>query len=305
MNIEEDSLETKVCTSYDEQVQTVLLLSKAGYSQTNPDQTFIAEIANLNLQNVESYFISPIEFNFINIQELGQLISTVNKWHGIILTSIRCVDALIQSFNLLSEREIILAKWQQSTIFTVGDATKQYLLDKLHLDSIGHQSSNSETLAKFILDLNREQPIKLPLLYPCSNIRSESISKSLQGIIPLHEVFCYETIPNQHLEQEMKMFRQHIDRKLPSLDEIHLKNCKLLLIVVFFSPSGVMNLFPHICRDLLSLNNTLVVKFVAFGNVTAAKMTDLGIEVWFVSSEPKIKTLAREIEIRLIERLNE
>ncbi|KAI2798242.1 hypothetical protein BLOT_013361 [Blomia tropicalis] len=215
MNIEEDSLETKVCTSYDEQVRTVLLLSKAGYSQTNPDQTFIAEIANLNLQNVESYFISPIEFNFINIQELGQLISTVNKWHGIILTSIRCVDALIQSFNLLSEREIILAKWQQSTIFTVGDATKQYLLDKLHLDSIGHQSSNSETLAKFILDLNREQPIKLPLLYPC------------------------------------------------------------------------------------------MVKFVAFGNVTAAKMTDLGIEVWFVSSEPKIKTLAREIEIRLIERLNE
>ena len=293
----ETSTGSKVCSNQCAAIDTVILLAKAGHSQASPDLEYAKEIDNLS--NVTTYFISPIQFQFVNMDHLTHCMSTPSDWSGIILTSIRCVDALVLCLEHISNRDALLVEWSKLQTFTVGEATKAYLFDKLQLDSTGHHSSNAAALANYILQCNSSHRIVKPLIYPCSSIRSDFILDMLHDRVLVKEITCYEIIASQQLGQDMAQLQGFLANLLPRpTDPSH----QLKLVVVFFSPSGVDNLLPHLRDALLvdsNLANRLIVKFVAFGKVTAEKMAFYGLDVWFVASAPKPKSLAIDLSIHL------
>lgn len=295
-----DSTEDKVCHNRPSLNDTVLLLAKAGCSQKFPDQDFSREITdNLGQSNVTTYYISPIEFKYINIDQLTHSITRPSEWSGIILTSTRCVEALVRSLLKVPDRFILLEKWSKLKIFTVGEATRQFLLEQLQLESTGYQSGNSAILTQFILDSNNIEKIEKPLLYPCSSIRSDFITEALHNRGLLKEIICYETVPNQQLAQELTQLQDFLESQCLNGKS---QETKMKLIIVFFSPSGVDNLLPQVRNTLMGICNfasKFDVMFVAFGKVTATKLASVGQPVWFVASAPNAKALAKDLSVNL------
>lgn len=284
----------------------VVLLAKAECSQSSPDVDFQRELLGLSSPSTQilPYFISPITFTFINETQLIAAFSTPESWSGLVLTSSRCVDALERCLEeiQLSLRTELLQRWsnESKAIFTVGEATRRSLEAKLGLQSTGHQTGDAASLARFILESslvkdNEDGKLKdqLPrLLYPCSSIRSDAISIALQGKVLLEEIACYETVANDKLESEVQQLEEFISFRKPTS-----------LIVVFFSPSGVDNLLPALQQSKLlqQISDNFLVKWVAFGKVTAAKMTIQGLDVFFTASTPTAKTLATDLRARLLD----
>lgn len=280
-----EKLEPKVseCSSHD----TFIILAKSECHQFLPENEYSIELKKLSLPNLMAYFVSPNQFNFINLDTLTSFISTPNLWSGMILTSTRCVDALVQCWNNLPNYDYLHNQWSQSVILTVGESTRVYLQNKLNLNSIGHHTGNAQSLSEFILEnsnINHEKP----LLYPCSKIRSDTLSTTLAGKITVQEIACYETVLDEKVDEDLNELKKIIE------DKIRLKNCKLNIVWVFFSPSGVMNLFKRIQNLFSEHQNNLSHKFVAFGKQTEQKLLSLDVDVWFVCSSPNSKTLASE-----------
>ncbi|KAH9506987.1 Neuronal acetylcholine receptor subunit alpha-7 [Dermatophagoides farinae] len=110
----------------------IILLAKSDSSDNNNNNDeYSLEIERKFKRSICTYFIQPIQFDFINIAELGELLSHPNQWSGIILTSKRCIDALMMSMEPSNNRHLL----KVVQFFTVGTATRTYLLDKLSIDS--------------------------------------------------------------------------------------------------------------------------------------------------------------------------
>lgn len=290
---EKDDSNAEVCLKHS-QINTIVLLAKSDCYGIMPNNEYCIDIETV-CPLVQTYFISPNEFQFININLLAEYLSTPDRWSGIILTSKRCVDALIKSIELINN--FSNDSFAKLIFFTVGMATKNYLFDKLNVDSVGYSSGNSETLAKFILDQHLNRNFTKPLLYPCSKIRSDPLMNILFNQIEIKELFCYDTIPNNNLDDNFKQFKLFLNK---CLDKFLLNSKKFLLAIVFFSPSGVDNLWryieKHFLNDLNLMNNVLI-KFIAFGKQTEMKMKSYNIDISFVVSAPNSQSLANDIKL--------
>lgn len=285
--------DSKVCTESSHSIDTVILLAKGGCTQATPDPEFSRQLDHLDAPNISTYYISPIEFTFVNQDLLRSFLARPNDWSGLILTSKRCVDAVVLCLAEMAMRTILLSEWSQLKIFTVGEATSTYLFEQCQLGSIGHHSGNATSLGEFILQSFSSTQSCKPLLYPCSNIRSDFITDLLRDNVVVQELICYETLANQQIDRDISLFTNFLSDSFQNIGE----NMKIKLIVVFFSPSGVEHLLPLLRDNILTnsvFTDRLSLHFVAFGKTTASKMTDLNIDVWFISSA-KIKSLAVDI----------
>ena len=93
---EHPSIESQVCKqSVSNRMDSIILFAKSGHSQSLPDLELNREIDNLSPSNMSTYYISPIQFKFINLDKFSNFLSSPNDWSGLILTSTRCVDAMI------------------------------------------------------------------------------------------------------------------------------------------------------------------------------------------------------------------
>ena len=294
-----------------------VLLAKAECSQSSPDEEFVRQFARVevSLSSVllRPYFISPIAFTFINADRLRDALSRPEQWSGLALTSGRCVEAIERTLQLddVPNRAELLQRWSTLAIFTVGEATRRRLLERLGLQSTGHQSGDASSLASFILSSSLVTDEKLlpplPLLFPCSSIRSDAISTTLEGKVALEEIACYQTVANDRLEAEVQQLRSELLESANRSPTI----LPQLLIVVFFSPSGVDHLMPVLSR-VFGLqrsdddNSVIKVKLVAFGRSTAARLESGSqkASVWFTASRPTAEVLADELRANLDTLLN-
>src|SRR5699024_5190762 len=203
-----DHSDTKVCSQFS--VDSVVLLAKSDCHKLMPHNEYSRAIGAQN-SNLESYFISPNQFELVNASRLADCLSSPDQWSGIVLTSTRCIDAVAMSLEDVPNSKQMLLDWSALTIFTVGLSTKEYLDKTLGLPSVGYQTGDSESLARFILEVNQKQRFEKPLLYPCSRLRSDSLLTLLRGQVNLVEVVCYETSVNRNLREHMSEFKSFLE----------------------------------------------------------------------------------------------
>ncbi|CAG9795431.1 unnamed protein product [Diatraea saccharalis] len=219
--------------------------------------------------NFEVIFIEPLQFTFINTEELNNKLT--QNYDGLILTSPRAIEAVA---NLWNPSKFVL--WNTKKVYTVGEASRQNVALRLGLEALGSTSGNAENLAKIIADNNSKCS---KFLFPCGNKKSETLPNLLQSAeIDVDAVTVYETKENENLQKQLM--------KVTNLE-------KELLCVVFFSPSGC----EYVYRTLQTLYNRLSdVPHFAIGNTTAHKIENFGVEIAGVAAKPSASSMVETIQ---------
>ncbi|XP_021190401.2 uroporphyrinogen-III synthase [Helicoverpa armigera] len=212
-------------------------------------------------------FVEPLQFELVRSDELAA--SLLRDYAGLVLTSPRAVDAVAKCWD--PARFVI---WNSRRVYTVGDASCHKIKLLLGLDARGMSSGNAENLAKIIV---RENPANCKFLFPCGNLRSETLPTILESShIPVDALMVYETKENVNLKED-----------LMKVNDLHKPCC-----MVFFSPSGC----EYVLRQLQTVSNSLTeLPHFAIGNSTAYKIENLGIEVAGVAAKPKADSLVESI----------
>uniref|UniRef100_A0A2A4JM04 Uroporphyrinogen-III synthase n=1 Tax=Heliothis virescens TaxID=7102 RepID=A0A2A4JM04_HELVI len=212
-------------------------------------------------------FVEPLQFELMRSGELAD--SLLREYSGLVLTSPRAVEAVAKCWDPTR-----FAIWNSRKVYTVGDASSHKIKLLLGLDARGVSSGNAENLANTIV---RENPANSKFLFPCGNLRSETLPTILESShISIDALTVYETKENDNLKED-----------LMKVNDLHRPCC-----MVFFSPSGC----EYIHRQLQTFSNRLTeLPHFAIGNSTACKIENLGIEVAGVAAKPKADSLVESI----------
>ena len=218
---------------------SLLLLKAASSTGEGEDNPLLDDYEQLlSGLGCKVYFIPVLQFNFINIETLVEAFRQTEIFCGLVLTSPRSVEACQKAFSIIKDDQI-LNYWREcKPCYTVGPSTadkaKEHLMWNATQIQGGEECGSSESLAQYILrsyksedTANVECSSQKTLLYPCGNLKRETLAKSLKSAtadVQLHDVTCYQTDAHSDLENKI----QTLSEKSPCLD-----------IVVFFSPSGV------------------------------------------------------------------
>lgn len=228
----------------------------------------------LKQEGIHAENISPISFNFINQEKLQGCLNDADEYSGIIFTSTKAVSAVASVFT---SKSVTLENWRQKENFSVGKATTMLALSAMNLETYGSESGNSENLCQFIVE--KCQQYEKPFLYPCSNIRKDTIPIILsKHNIKIEEVICYETIPNDQFKQ---IWERLISKEgLPE-------------ILVFFSPSGVQN-----CSKIVinSYQSAVQPKFIALGPSTEKAFNVMNIMSCKVAEKPNPESVLSTVK---------
>lgn len=230
----------------------------------------------LEKEGVSARSVPVLSFNFINREYLQTCLKNPDFYSGIIFTSTRSVNAVS---SLISLNDVCINKWKQKTNFSVGTATANSALSELKLQTHGADSGNSENLCKLIIEMHRH--LDKPLLFPCSNIRKDTIPTVLsKSGISVEEVFCYETVPNNNFEC---IWQNIISETLPN-------------ILVFFSPSGVQSCINVIKNAYVGHQLPI---FIAIGPSTekALSEADIYCKVAEKPTPESLMYIIKELEI--------
>ncbi|XP_050352292.1 uroporphyrinogen-III synthase-like [Nymphalis io] len=219
--------------------------------------------------NYEAIFVEPLQFEFMNLQELSEKLLR-NDYNGIILTSPRAIEAVSKCW---SPSKFVI--WNTKRIYTVGEASNQKIKLLLGLEAFGSQTGNAETLATLI---SSENSANSNFLFPCGNLRSEILPNILQSKdITVDALTVYETKENDNLRANL----------------MELNNTVNPCCMVFFSPSGC----EYIYRQLQTFNNNLsILPHFAIGNSTAHKIENLGVEIAGVATKPKPESMIESVK---------
>ncbi|XP_063964067.1 uroporphyrinogen-III synthase-like isoform X2 [Lytechinus pictus] len=131
--------------------------------------------------DVDCVSVSPIGFEFINLETLYAHISHPEDHSGLIFSSPRTVQSVALCLKKHDENNEWDARlrdeWNKLPAFSVGTSTGGEVR-KLGLHPVGEDSGNAENLCRIILEAVKSG--SKPLLYPCGTMRREVIPKTLQ-----------------------------------------------------------------------------------------------------------------------------
>lgn len=220
----------------------------------------------LETNGYTSVFIPVLEFVFINLDELLVKLKHHDRYHGLVITSQRAVDAVKQCLNGSAD---VLEHWRKKLIFVVGEVTGKKLLSDLDLSACDIQPGNAKALADYIIERNNKDAFEKALLFPCGNLKSEVLPTRLSAQkIALEPLDVYTTQMHRTLKDTILNLR--IKEGIP-------------LILVFFSPSGVGFVVP-ILKDVSY--NFEESKIIAIGPSTGKKIIELGLNLFGIAEEP-------------------
>lgn len=227
--------------------------------------------------------IPVLSFDFIHLQELYTALQQPEKYSGIIFTSQRAVDsverAIMKSGNKEEWDEKLCSGWKHIPAYVVGKATAG-AAGRLGFTCRGEDSGSSEALVPLIKkDISEKNS---PLLFPCGNLRKETIPQSLEAEgVELHSITVYKTVVDTDFETKLK---QHLEKQgVPDF-------------LVFYSPSGIQFCKPVLQTLNISDKNT---KFVAIGPTTREGIIKEGYSVSVVADKPTPESLLHSVmEVR-------
>ncbi|XP_045190501.2 uroporphyrinogen-III synthase-like [Mercenaria mercenaria] len=220
------------------------------------------------------FSIPVLEFNYINIDKLSECLSQYRDYSAVVFTSQRAVEAAV-----LSGKRTTGAGEETSysdlTCYVVGGSTGKAAKEAgFCLENC--DAGNAEKLADYIIQEAKSR--QKPILYPCGNIRKDTLSKKLKETgFSLTEIEVYETVKNKSIKTKVEELLQQ--QGLPDY-------------MVYFSPSGVQYTEDIISSGLLPVNQ---VKVVAIGPTTEKELRGQGIPVYGVASTPNPEGLLQAL----------
>lgn len=215
----------------------------------------------LRAAGFEPTFMPVLEFEWVQQDELRELLAHPRRFEGLILTSPRAVQALADAMSWLPSE---VSLWQAKLVYAVGPRTATDLR-ALGFDPIGEETGRAELLVERIA----ERTYRRPLLFLCGDRRRDVVPTRLRALrIPLEELCVYHTsvIPNLDLSE--------IER--PDW-------------IVLFSPSGVEAL------STASDFDPTKVRIATIGDTTAAAVADIGWQIDAVAEHPSAESIVAAI----------
>ncbi|XP_076372268.1 uroporphyrinogen-III synthase-like isoform X2 [Tachypleus tridentatus] len=162
----------------------------------------------LKTLGIHPVIIPVLLFQFANLEELRACLK--REYSGIVFTSQRAVEAVTCAMSSLmgvEEREELLSKLRSKLTFVVGEATALTAETSLGLDTIGKESGNADDLVPVILRQLIPCKESKTLLFPCGNLRKDSISSGLESKgIQVEEIVCYHTICHPDLQRTLRNY---------------------------------------------------------------------------------------------------
>ncbi|XP_076372242.1 uroporphyrinogen-III synthase-like isoform X2 [Tachypleus tridentatus] len=240
----------------------------------------------LKTLGIHPVIIPVLLFQFANLEELRACLK--REYSGIVFTSQRAVEAVTCAMSVLTdeEREELLSKWRSKLTFVVGEATALTAETSLGLDTIGKESGNAGDLVPVILRQLIPCKESKTLLFPCGNLRKDSISSGLESKgIQVEEIVCYHTICHPDLQKNIE--KLYFEKGTPD-------------IFVYFSPSGVKFSLPIIKDVGLKIDS---IKFVAIGPSTKEALLQVGLVPSATAAKPTPEGLTQAIQSLLMVKL--
>lgn len=252
-----------------------VILFKGDGSEKQPDP-YVQELQNIGLK---SFVIPVLHFEFISADKILKELQNPEEYSGIIFTSVRAVEAVKKAVQLIEDTDdkiSLIDKWKCKENFSVGDTTSAALKSVLQLNSNGKDTGNSEALCSIIV--NSFPSSCKPFLYPCSNIRKDSVPDILKASgIQVAEIISYKTTCHPCIQESW----EYLIRSEGNPEYL-----------VFFSPSGVEFVIPVLLSMLTDLS---VFKFIAIGPSTEKALQTCGQQPWKVAAKPNPKSLCEAL----------
>ncbi|CAH0475008.1 unnamed protein product [Peronospora belbahrii] len=235
--------------------------------------------SNDSQRSLKVYFTDVLTFEYLNAAQLLHVLTHLECYSGIIVTSPRSAIAMVNVINGIEEKlkHQVVVKLQSTSVFSVGAATSRELLP-LGVVCKGDDAGSADMLSKYLHQngVLPEDCKKRPMLFLCGDKRRDVLPDSFQSRgLPLEELVVYRTCAVQNIA-------------FPA-------ECKVPHWIVFFSPSGL-----RAVKDL-PLKWDLIRK-AAIGKTTATALHEHAIatgqpfwEADVIAPEPKPESLAAAI----------
>ena len=259
--------------------KTVLLLR----SGSGKDEDNYSQLSNSH-NDIHLINLPVLTFNFTNSDDLLREVNDNHQnYEAIVFTSQRAVESV--EF-ILPQIDNFSEKWTQSKLcYVVGEETASKVKSSLNWEPkniLGSEAGNALKLADVIIDRYKDQTTK-PLLFPCGNLKRNELEQSLmKQEIQLRPVISYETIPRKDISYAIAQL------KLTTLE-----------YVVFFSPSGVKNVYDILKKSIAGFEDQT--KVIAIGPTTAKTLTtEFDCQNVLVAENPNAESVIHLIENSLL-----
>ncbi|XP_007478292.1 uroporphyrinogen-III synthase isoform X1 [Monodelphis domestica] len=238
-------------------------------------------VQELGSHGFEATLIPVLSFEFLSLQSFSEKLSRPEAYGGLIFTSPRAVEAvelcLEKSGQLQDWKKSLKEKWLAKPAYVVGQATAS-LVRKLGLATEGEKCGNGEKLAEYIC--SREEPVTLPLLFPCGTLKGEALPNMLQQKgVPMESITVYQKIPHPEIQDALRSYFS--SQGTPAS-------------IAFFSPSGLSHGLSYIQE--FSGDSFDQIKFAAIGPTTARALTSAGLPLICTAEKPCPHDLAAGLQ---------
>ncbi|XP_076461849.1 uroporphyrinogen-III synthase-like isoform X2 [Babylonia areolata] len=245
----------------DAEIRGTVLLLKA--PKDTGEDPFVVMLKQAGYRVV---LVPVLSFNFVNQEILASALSNADKYSGIIFTSVRAVQAVDKALPKLRNADAHTSP-HHLRCFVVGHTTAS-AAKEAHFQPQGADTGNAEKLADFILDA-MDKGEKRPLLYPCAQLRRDTLLDRLQSSdCNIEEVIAYETVPSEAIQKDVTCAFSSEDPP----DS-----------VVYFSPSGVQFTESLVEEGVLPLKSLMV---YALGPATEQALVSRHFPVAGVAAKP-------------------
>lgn len=248
----------------------VLLLKAPRDMEEDP---FVETLKEAGYQVV---LVPVLSFHFVNQEVLASALRNADRYSGIIFTSVRAVHAVTSALATFKSAG---AQFDPSLFhcFVVGQSTAK-AAKEAHFEPQGADTGNAEKLAELIVDLVDKED-KRPLLYPCAQIRRDTLLDRLHNTdCSVEEVIAYETVPSESIKEDITSVFSGKD----SPDS-----------VVYFSPSGVQFTESLVEESVLPLH---LLKVYALGPATEQALVSRHFPLVGVAIKPDPASLLQLLQ---------
>ena len=198
-------------------------------------------------------FLPILSFEYQNLGELKELITGFRgRFSGLILTSPRAVDALVQ-VNVRGIDANSIPCWPVGPKTAKVASQVPYLLVQE-----SQEAGSADQLANILTRHYTESSDQRPFLFICGEWRRETLPEILKSYsVPFQELIVYKT---------MAMGQQEFGEKWTGLT--HGMTDLMRLNLLLFSPSGVETVFANI-EKWHQNNQSVRITWIAIGKTTA------------------------------------
>ena len=260
--------------------KTVLLLRSPSDSPGKVDKYL--ELAKYD--QIQVFNLPVLTFNFINGNELIKELNNCENYEAIVFTSPRAVEAIEAVMVDTIDFE---ENWTKNKVcYVVGEETASRVKSSLEWKTeniIGSEAGNALNLAEVIISRYEEQPKINPLFFPCGNLKRNELEQTLiKQNIQLQPLTVYETCTRKDIPKAIE------ELQFVSLD-----------FVVFFSPSGVKNVYDLLKETVKGFEEST--KVIAIGPTTANTLkSGFGCQNVFIAENPSAESVMNIISQNLL-----